>query len=123
MSKTNEPTKITYTMQGDYLIPDLTLPEQTEVELGTYARMRRKFLQEEHPVLYGNLLTSCKLNEHLMEVQKRATELQETLTKQMAATEGITEQLKAEDMMSWVRKMNNLQNRIQEIVLSEVIYV
>jgi hypothetical protein len=115
-------TKIEYTTQGDYNLPNLTLPEQPEVELGLYAQRRRTFLKERHRIMYYNLLTSCKLTEHLSEVQNRATELENTLIHQMAKNEGLTEELKAKDMMTWVRRMNNLRNRVQEIVMSEVIY-
>ena len=115
-------SELTYTMQGDYNLPDLTLPEQPEVSLGRYAQMRRKFLKENHRVLYYNLLTKCKLTEHLAETEQRATEMEETLLKQMAAKEGLTESLKATDMMTWVQKMNNLRNRVQEIVRTEVIF-
>lgn len=115
-------SEITYTMQGDYLLPDLTMPEQPEQSMGRYARMRRKFLKEHHKVRYYNLLTSCTLNEHLNETEQRATELEQKLTRQMAQTEGVTESLKAADMMSWVRKMNSIRNRVQEIVLTEIVY-
>ena len=115
-------SKIEYTTQGDYNLPNLTLPEQPEVELGLYAQRRRTFLKEHHRIMYYNLLTSCKLTEHLSEVQNRATELESTLSHQMAKNEGLTEELKATDMMTWVRRMNNLRNRVQEIVMSEVIY-
>ena len=114
--------KIEYTMQGDYLLPNLKMPEQPEVELGRYAEMRRKFLKEHHRVKYYNLLTKVKLIEHLAEVENRATEMEETLVQQMAVQEGVTESLKAADMMSWVRKMNNIRNRAQEIVKTEVIF-
>ena len=115
-------SKIEYTTQGDYNLPNLTLPEQPEVELGLYAQRRRTFLKERHRIMYYNLLTSCKLTEHLSEVQNRATELENTLIHQMAKNEGLTEELKAKEMMTWVRRMNNLRNRVQEIVMSEVIY-
>ena len=115
-------TELKYTMQGDYKLPDLTMPEQPEVELGHYATMRRKYLKEKHRVLFYNLLTSCKLTEHLHEVEQRATELEERLIKEMAAKEGLTEQMKAADMMSWVRKMNSNRNSAQEIVKAEVIF-
>ena len=115
-------SEITYTMQGDYLLPDLMMPEQPEQSMGRYARMRRKFLKEHHKVRYYNLLTSCALNEHLNETERRATELEQKLTEQMAQTEGVTENLKATDMMSWVRKMNSIRNRAQEIVLTEIVY-
>ena len=115
-------SEITYTMQGDYQLPNLKLPEQQEMNLGRYANLRKKYLKEHHRVLYYNLLTSCKLEEHLAEVEQRATLLEETLVQQMAERQGVTERLKAEDMMAWVRKMNNLRNSAQEIVLAEVVY-
>ena len=114
--------KISYTMQGDYNLPDLAMPEQPEVTLGRYAQMRRKYMKENHRVLYYNLLTKCKLAEHLSETEQRALEMEEMLLKQMSQTEGLTESLKATDMMAWVQRMNNLKNRVQEIVLAEVIY-
>lgn len=114
--------EISYTNQGDYLLPDLTLPEQPEVELGRYAQMRRKFLKERHRVLYYNLLTRGQMTEHLYETEQRALQMEETLVQKMAAQEGVTESLKATDMMSWVRKMNNIRNRAQEIVRTEVIF-
>ena len=114
--------EITYTMQGDYLLPNLTMPEQPELSMGRYARMRKKFLKEHHKVRYYNLLTSCTLNEHLNDTERRANELEQKLTEQLAASEGVTESLKAADMMSWVRKMNNIRSRVQEIVLTEIVY-
>ena len=110
--------ELTYTMQGDYNLPDLTMPNQPEVTLGRYAQMRRKFLKEHHKIRYYNLLTSCTLTEHLAEVEQTAMKMEETLMKQMAAQEG----LKAADMMKWVQGMNNLRNRVQEIVKAEVIF-
>ena len=97
--------EITYTRQGDYLLPNLTMPEQPELSMGRYARMRKKFLKEHHKVRYYNLLTSCALNEHLNDTERRANEMEQMLTEQMAASEGVTENLKATDMMSWVRKI------------------
>lgn len=114
--------EITYTRQGDYLLPDLTMPEQPELSMGRYARMRKKFLKEHHKVRYYNLLTSCALNEHLNDTERRANEMEQMLTEQMAASEGVTESLKATDMMSWVRKMNSIRSRVQEIVMAEVIF-
>lgn len=114
--------ELTYTMQGDYNLPDLTMPQQPEVTLGRYAQMRRKFLKEHHKIRYYNLLTSCTLTEHLAETEQTAMKLEETLMKQMAAQEGLTESLKAADMMKWVQGMNNLRNRVQEIVKAEVIF-
>lgn len=114
--------ELTYTMQGDYNLPDLTMPEQPEVTLGRYAQMRRKFLKEHHKIRYYNLLTSCTLTQHLAELEQTAMKLEETLMKQMAAQEGLTESLKAADMMKWVQGMNNLRNRVQEIVKAEIIF-
>ena len=114
--------EIGYTMQGDYQLPNLEMPEQRSVTLGRYAEMRRKFLKEQHRVLYYNLLTSCKLTEHLAEVEQRATSMEETLVRQMAEKEGLSESLKETDMMAWVRRMNNLRNSAQEIVKAEVIF-
>ena len=115
-------TELTYTMQGDYRLPNLTLPEQPEAPTGHFSRMRAKYLKENRKVLYYNLLTSCKLNEHLTEVEQTATELTERLTKELQEKEGVTESLKATDMMSWVRQMNNIRSRVQETVLKQVVY-
>ena len=114
--------ELTYTMQGDYKLPNLKMPEQPEKPTGRYAHLRERYLKESRRVLYYNLLTSCKLNAHLTEIQQTAEEMEERMTKQMAQTEGVTESLKAADMMSWVRRMNNIRNRAQEMVLAEVIY-
>ena len=114
--------ELTYTMQGDYNLPDLTMPKQPEVTLGRYAQMRRKFLREHHKIRYYNLLTSCTLTQHLAETEQTAMKLEETLMKQMTAQEGLTESLKAADMMKWVQGMNNLRNRVQEIVKAEIIF-
>ena len=114
--------EIGYTTQGDYQLPNLTLPEQPEVTLGRYAQMRQKFLKEQHRVLYYNLLTKGQLTPHLAEVEQRATSMEEMLVRQMAEKEGLTESMKATDMMAWVRRMNNLRNSAQEIVLAEVVY-
>ncbi|NCC87814.1 MAG: TnpV protein [Clostridia bacterium] len=115
-------TDITYSRQGDYNIPNLTLPEVTQVQLGKYARMRKKYLEQYHRVIFMNLLTSCKLDEHLMEIEKIACSRMELIVKQMAQKEGITESLKASDQMLWVQKMNNIIHSAEEIVLRELIY-
>ncbi|EOI6537321.1 TnpV protein [Enterococcus faecalis] len=109
-------------MVGDYNLPNLKLPEQTEVTLGRWSQMRRTYLKEHHKILYYNLLTKGILNSYLAEVQQRASELEETLVKQMAQKAGLTEQMKAEDMMKWVRLMNNIRNSAQEIVKNQVIF-
>ena len=115
--------EITYTMVGDYNLPNLTLPEQPEVIQGKWSQMRRTYLKEHHKVQYYNLLTKGILSSHLSEVQQRATELEETLIRQMAQQEGLTEQMKADDMMKWVRLMNNIRNSAQEIVKEQIIFI
>ena len=116
-------TKITYTKQGDYNLPNLTLPEQDDREIGIWGARRRSYLKNYHRILYYNLLTSCKLHDHLADVNEEATAMYERLVKQFAEAENITEQLKAENQMLWVKKMNCIRNRAEEIVLNEIIYV
>lgn len=115
-------TEIKYRQQGDYLLPDLRLPQQPEVTLGRYVQMHKAYLLEKKKPLYYTLLTQVKLAEYLHDVEERALDLEETLTKQMAEQEGVTEALKAEDMMVWVRRMNGIKNRVREIVMEEVIF-
>ena len=114
--------QITYTMQGDYNLPNLLPPQEPEVHLGKYALLRRRYLQQSRKVLFTNLLTSGKLNEHLMEVDKAANERMELLVAQMAQAEGITEEMKATDQMKWVGLMNNIRMSAEEQVLKELIY-
>lgn len=114
--------EITYTRQGDYYLPNLTLPEQPQVELGMYAHLRRRFLENQHKILYFNLLTKCKLVEHLADIEQQAFDMEETLVRQMAEQQGVTEALKAQDQMEWVRRMNNIRNAAREIVCEELIY-
>ena len=116
-------TKITYTRQGDYNLPNLTLPEQDDREIGIWGQRRRRYLKEHHRVLYYNLLTKCKLHDHLADINEEATEMYERLVRQLAETENVTEKLKAENQMLWVQRMNNIRNRATEIVNRELIYV
>ena len=95
---------ITYSKQGDYCLPNLTLPPQPELNIGLYGRKRKEFLKNYHRGKYYNLLTSVKLVEHLNDIDLRAREMEERLIQELAEKEGITEQLKADDMMLWVRK-------------------
>ena len=117
-----EKIEITYTLQGDYYLPNLILPPQPNVKLGHYADLRCDFLENHRKVKYYSLLTKCKLVEHLAQIEQEALELEETLTRQMMKEQGVTEQLKAEDQMEWVGRMNNIRNSVREIVLKEVIY-
>ncbi len=116
-------TEITYTRQGDYNLPDLKLPEQDEREIGGWGARRRRYLKEHHRVLYYNLLTSCKLHDHLADVNEEATEMYERLVKQLAEAENITEQLKAENQMLWVQRMNNIRNQATELVNSAIVFI
>lgn len=115
-------TKITYTQQGDYLLPDLKLPEQPKVEIGIWGKRHLRYLKNHHPIRYTNLLTSCRLTAYLADIDEEATEMFDRLMKQLAKQEGVTEKLKAANQMQWVRKMNNIRNRAEEIVNHEIIY-
>lgn len=114
--------KITYTRQGDYYLPNLTLPEQPQVELGVYAHLRRRFLENQHKILYYNLLTKCKLVEHLADIEQQAFDMEERIIQQMSEKQGVTEQMKAQDQLLWIGKMNNIRNAAKEIVCAELIY-
>lgn len=119
VEKMNE---ITYTKRGDYLIPDLTPPEEAEHPLGRYAMMHRDYLENHKRVTYFNLLTTGKLNEHLYRTEQEALARLEFLTKQLAGQQGVTEALKEKDQMKWVGLMNNVRSQAEEVVLSELIY-
>ena len=99
-------TKITYTQQGDYLLPDLKLPEQPKVEIGIWGKRHLKYIENYRPILYTNLLTSCKLSAYLADIDEQAENMFFRLVNQLAEKEGVTEQLKAENQMLWVRKMS-----------------
>ena len=115
-------TKITYTQQGDYLLPDLKLPEQPKVEIGIWGKRNLRYLKNHHPIRYTNLLTSCRLTAYLANIDEKATEMFERLVKQLAKQEGVTENLKVDNQMLWVQRMNNIRNRAEEIVNHEIIY-
>ena len=115
-------TKITYTQQGDYLLPDLKLPEQPKVEIGIWGKRHLKYIEHYRPILYTNLLTSCKLTAYLADIDEQAGDMFFRLVKQLAKQEGVTEQLKADNQIMWVQKMNNIRNRVTEIVNNELIY-
>lgn len=115
-------TKITYTRQGDYNLPNLKLPEQQPREIGIWGQHRRHYLKEHHKILYYNLLTSCMLIDHLADINEVAENLYFQLVNQLAKQEGISEQIKAENQMLWVQKMNSIRDRAAEIVKAELIY-
>jgi len=114
--------KISYSQCGDYLIPNLVLPDEEQLTIGKYGRMRKRYLQEHRPVLYSNLILSCKLYQHLAEIDHTCVDRMNLLIRQMADREGVTEALKAVDQFEWVRRMNSIHNRAEEIVLSELVY-
>ena len=112
----------TYTMQGDYFLSDLTLPPEEERPIGVWAHRRLRYLKQHHKILYYNLLTSGKLQSHLADVEEEAQTLFLRLLKQYAEREGVTEQLKEENPMEWVQKMNNIRNRVAETVCADLIF-
>ena len=114
--------EITYTMQGDYLLPNLILPEQNNREIGIWGQRHKRYLLNHHKVRYYNLLTSCKLTNYLADINEQAENMYQSLVTQIAEKEGVTEQLKAEKPMMWVRKMNNIRNQVTEIINNEIIY-
>lgn len=111
---------ITYHWEGDYLIPDLEPPEAPRI--GKYGTMRHNYLRDYHTGVFDGMLFKGTLNQHLEQVDREANEMMELLTTQMAQAEGITEQLKADDQMEWVSRMNSIRNRAEESVCSEVIF-
>ena len=116
--------KIEYTKHGDYYLPNLSAPEKVNVlKLGKYGQMRFKFLQENRKAEYTILFINNKLQKHLMEIDEIANARFELLMQQFIEKENITEELKATNQMEWVGKMNNIKNRVQEIILKELIYV
>mgnify|MGYP004611389853 CR=1 FL=1 len=113
-----------YTRQGDYLLPNLTLPAEEETGyIGMWGQRRLNYLKHHRKVLYYNLLTSGKLYSHLVDTEKQVQQLFLLLVKELAEKEGVTEQLKATDMMLWVQKVNNISNRATEVVNVEVIFL
>lgn len=113
----------TYTQVGDYMLPDL-LPaeEEKKANIGVWAMRHKRYLKQNHKVLYYNLLTSGKLNSYLTDIEQQAQDLFLRLVKDLAEKENVTEKLKADDMMLWVQKMNNTRNRATEVVNAEMIY-
>lgn len=114
-------SEIHYQQNGDYLIPNLTLPE-AERPISKYGRMRRKFLQENRPTLYNSLVVTGKLFPHLLEIEDAANSRLERMLPAMMKSEGVTEELKAADPMRWVGLMNTLKAQAEEVILNELIY-
>lgn len=112
----------TYTQQGDYVLPNLILPAENQ-PIGIWGQRHARYLKQHRKILYYNLLTSGKLNSYLTDIDKQAEEIFFRLIKQMANREGVTEQLKAENQMEWVRRMNNIRNIAAEIINHELILI
>ena len=115
---TDERTGISYTLQGNYYIPDFK-PAEEEYEIGIWSIRYLSYIKERRKVFYTNLLTTGKLNTHLAEIDERAQEMMELLIKQIAEQEGVNEALKEQNQMEWVRRMNNIRNRVEEIITNE----
>ncbi|MDF2568027.1 MAG: hypothetical protein K0R90_1483 [Oscillospiraceae bacterium] len=113
----------TYRVVGDYRIPNLTLPDESEYHIGIWGQRRLDYLKKHKRVFYTNLLTSGKLSEHLHEINISATERHEIIVRQMMKAQGVTEQLKADDMMKWVGMVNNIRNCADEIIRNELICI
>ena len=119
----NEQTGISYTLHGDYYLPDLTLSDDEKgAEIGVYGQRHLRYIKQHRKTLYLNLLTTGKLNGYLADIDKQAEEMLFRLVKQMAEREGVTEQLKADKQMEWVARMNNIHQRVTEIINEELVY-
>ena len=112
--------ELTYHWEGDYLIPDLEAPEAPKI--GKFGTLRHKYLRSRHRGIFDGMLLEGSLNPHLEQIDRQANEMMERLTAQMAQAEGVTEALKARDQMAWVRAMNSIKNRAEEIVVNSLVY-
>lgn len=113
----------TYTLQGDYRLPNLTIPAEEEHPIGVWGQRRLRYLKQHHKVLYYNLLTSGKLHSHLTDIEEQSQDIFSRLVKEYAEKEGVNEQLKATDQMAWVRRMNNIRERATEVVNADAVFV
>ena len=113
---------IDYILVGDYYIPDLKLPEENR-PIGRYGRLHREYLKQEHPARYSSLILTGKLWTYLADLNEQAEKRRDLIIEQMKAAEGVTEELKARNQLEWVGRMNNIRNRAEEIINSELIYI
>lgn len=113
----------TYTQVGDYLLPNLRLPEQQGQTIGVWGQRHARYLKQHHKIIYMNLLTSGKLNDYLVDIENQVENMFFQIVKQLAESDNITEELKAKDQMEWVAQMNNVCNRAREIVNSKLIFI
>lgn len=123
MESEEQAMNITYEKCGDYLIPNLIPDPELEGELRKFGLMRKSYLENHRRGIYAGLLLSGELKDHLLLMQEQAEERFDLLVEQMAKQEGVTEQLKEEDQMLWVQRMNNIRTRAEEIVREEIIYI
>ena len=113
---------IDYILAGDYYIPDLKLPEEDR-PIGRFGRLHREYLKQEHPARYSSLILTGKLWTYLADLNEQAEKRRDLIIEQMKAAEGVTEELKARNQLEWVGRMNNIRNRAEEIINSELIYI
>ena len=118
----DESNGLHYTLVGDYYIPDLKLPEENR-PIGRYGRLHREYLKQEHPARYSSLILTGKLWTYLADLNEQAEKRRDLIIEQMKAAEGVTEELKARNQLEWVGRMNNIRNRAEEIINSELIYI
>ena len=123
MSKEYENQNVSYVIHGNYHLPCITVKEQNELHIGVWANRHRQYLKQHHRIKYYNLLTSEMLYPYLAKIEEQAQTIFSQLVKSFAEKENVTEKLKADNPILWVRKMNNIRNRAMEIVNSEVIFV
>lgn len=119
---TDKRTGISYTLQGDYYLPDLELPAEEQQPIGVWGQRHLRYIKQHRNALYTNLLTSGKLSSYLVDIDRQAEEMFSRLVKQIAKRESVTEQLKAENQMKWVGRMNNIRSRATGIVNHDIIY-
>lgn len=114
--------EIAYSRQGEYLLPDITVPDEPETHVGKYGSLRRNYLKEQHYGIFLSLLTQGKLNQHLKETQEEAQGRMEQIVSEMAKSQEVTEELKAKDQMLWLQRMNNIRQAAEEIMMNELVY-
>lgn len=120
---TDEKMGISYTLQGDYYLPDIELPAEEQQPIGVWGQRHLRYIKQHRKAFYTNLLTSGKLNSYLADIDRQAEEMFSRLVKELAEKENVTEELKSTDMMLWVQKMNNIRNRATEFVNADLIFI